>query len=327
MMNKWIDLTRGKQVEILEYYHALEDVDKKNVFQECARLRQSLWREKLGFKPVLYKGKLRGSRLDMPDIHDTLSNFLTETIGDLVRKELTSNSKGLIDKERLLTNLLSSQPLCFNLFGELTDDLELATNVLSDLTKGRISEVQEIKFEYSPGREDPKYTDDKTAFDVYVVYSTSTGQRGFAGIEVKYHENPNDENGEQGYYDNHKDRYECIADQMNCFRPEKLTYIRGKPIQQFWRDHLLVGAHKIENQFDDAFFAVLYPKDNEACEKAVRSYRECLSSGESFQVWKLECFVEQLRHYSSADWIENFKSRYLDFEVLNRLVKDDSQEE
>ncbi len=324
MINKWVDLTREKQVEILEYYHAHEEVDKKNVFQECARLRQSLWREKLGFKPVLYQGKLRGSRLAMPDTQDALSNFLTETIGDVVREELTSNSKGLINQERLLTNLLSSQALCFNLFGELKRDPDyLATTVFAELTDGRVKAVERIEFEYSPGRSDSKYTGDKSAFDVYVTYRSHNGKKGFVGIEMKYHENPYDQSKEQEHYNAHRGRYEEIARDMKCFLIEKLDIVRGKSIQQFWRDHLLAGAHRIAdaNYFDDAFFVCMYPDDNVDCKKAVAEYRECLVPNcTSFEDWTLEHFVKSLKRCSSADWIQSFSSRYLDFELLPTSV-------
>ena len=330
MTKQWDDLTRQEKDEILEDYDVLVPNDNKS-FQEKARLLQSVWREEQGMEGGSRDDRSPGSRLCMPNAETDLSNFLSENIREMVRRELKVNAerpralRGLYGEPRIYDNLLSSQALCFNLFGELTFAPDLATNVMNDMTSGRITKVDEIKFEYSPSREDPKYTDDKTAFDVYVVYSTSRGQKGFAGIEVKYHENPNRESGERNHYENHGKRYEELARITKYFLYDNLDGVRTKPIQQFWRDHLLVGAHKIENQFDDAFFAVLYPKDNEACEKAIHRYRKCLADCESFQVWNLECFVERLRHYSSADWIENFNSRYLDFEVLNSLALDDSQ--
>ena len=101
---------------------------------------------------------------------------------------------------------------------------------------------------------------------------------------------------------------------MNCFSAKNLDNVRRKSIQQFWRDHLLVGIHKRVDHFDDAFFAVLHPEGNEACVKAVSNYRNCLVHDcETFRVWTLEMFVECLRQYSSAGWIDNFYSRYLDF--------------
>lgn len=52
-----------------------------------------------------------------------------------------------------------------------------------------VSAVTSILFEHSPGRGDPAYTGDGSAFDVFLEYCTRSGQTGFLGVEVKYHEN------------------------------------------------------------------------------------------------------------------------------------------
>ena len=339
MSKKWSDLKRSEKDGILENYFALEAVDRNKDFQQRARLLQSLWRDEQRLKPALWRGKLRGNLLEMPEAKTDLSNYLTQNIRDMVRYELKTNWKrpmamrGLYAEPRIFNNLLSSQPLCFNLFGELTYDFNLATRAFSDLTDGRIAQVSEIRFEYSPGRENPKYTGDKSAFDVYVKYITAYGENGFVGIEVKYHENPNKveykkdrkdgitKPAEELYFTTHGVRYEGIATDMECFLEDDLDNIRKKPIQQFWRDHLLAGAHKRVDGFEDAFFAVLYPDGNTDCRKAVNDYRQCLDPNDrSFEVWTLDQFVECLRQHSSADWIRSFHYRYLDFTRLPTYV-------
>ena len=345
MNEDWNGLSRKEKNEILAHYDVLVTSDNKT-FQERARLLQAVWRENQSLERASDNESSPGCRLAMPNAEKYLTNFLTKNIQEVVRCELKENKKrpkqdqGFYAKPRIYNNLLSSQPLCFNLFGELKHaldlatkhDLDLATKVFGTLTDSRIERVEEIKFEYSPGREDPKYTGDKSAFDVYVLYKPRHGEKGFVGIEVKYHENPKKRTYkkdpssqkyilvEPEYYNNHGKRYDCIAHQMNCFQQTRLKDIQGQPIQQFWRDHLLVGAHQIVNQFDDAFFAIMYPKDNQVCEEAVFNYRDCLSNCESFRVWTMEDFVKCLRLYSSAGWIDNFYSRYLDFERLPTSV-------
>jgi hypothetical protein len=44
-----------------------------------------------------------------------------------------SDSRGTVEPFRLLCNMLSSQPLCFNAFAPLADDLDLATTVFRAL--------------------------------------------------------------------------------------------------------------------------------------------------------------------------------------------------
>ena len=118
--------------ELLQRYHAWEPKTDKRDFQWRLRLLQSLWREEKGFAAGEDKGKIRGARLAMPAAKKALSNFLTPSIRKIV------HSKDYDDK-RILANLLSSQPLCFNLFGELTLDLDLATRALADMSEGRIA--------------------------------------------------------------------------------------------------------------------------------------------------------------------------------------------
>jgi hypothetical protein len=80
--------------------------------------------------------------------------------------------------------------------------------VLRELFPSRIGEVTAVRFEHSPGRGDPRYTGDRSAFDVFVEHATPSGARGFVGIEVKYHE------GLTEAASSHKPRYDALADAM-----------------------------------------------------------------------------------------------------------------
>ena len=64
-------------------------------------------------------------------------------------------------------NLLSSQPLCFNIFGELKLNLNLATLLFKKIFPNIVDKITNIEFEYSPGRKKDKYLNDGTAFDVF----------------------------------------------------------------------------------------------------------------------------------------------------------------
>ena len=128
-------------------YSVLENVDK-SVFQRSARILQSMWRAEQGFEmgQVSNRDRARpiGSRLPMPWAQESLANYLTENIRGVVRSEVLDpvKSKGkLYGKPRIFNDLLSSQPLCFNLFGELTLDLPLATSVMKKLTEGKVEKV------------------------------------------------------------------------------------------------------------------------------------------------------------------------------------------
>ncbi len=251
----------------------------------------------------------------MPEAKHALSNYLTETIREVVRSEVLDPTKSagkLYGKPRIFNDLLSSQPLCFNLFGEMLRDLPLASKTFARLSNGRISKVTAIQFEHSPGRRDPAFTDDRSAFDVFVEYVPAAGGRGFAGIEVKYHEALGDPAAP------HRDRYSEIAQAMAAFNPSRMEDLKAKPLQQIWRDHLLAGsllAHKASG-YTDGFFVFLRPELNAACQSAVASYRKCLADETAFAEWTLEGVRDALRKSGAPGWVERFHSRYLAFDRL-----------
>lgn len=212
---------------------------------------------------------------------------------------------------RIFNHLLSSQPLCFNLFAELRGDLPLASRALARMTRGRLAQITAIEFEWSPGRGDHRYTRDRSAFDVYVTYRDVDGRAGFLGIEVKYHESL--ESTKQEY----RRRYSEVAAEMACFRSDALARLRQPgPLQQMWRDHLLVGADRIVDGFDAGAFVFLYPEANTACAAAAAEYRNCLRDRTSFHAWTIDALAACLMFNSDAPWIRQFYARYLD---LGRL--------
>ena len=250
----------------------------------------------------------------MPEAKETLANYLTGTIRTVVRREVDDpgRSRGKVySKPRIYNHLLSSQPLSFNLFGELSEDYELASRVLREMTRGRATKVTAIEFEWSPGRGDVRYTGDRSAFDVYVRYDGDAGRQGFFGFEVKYHENLEDR---RGYF---RPRYEEVATDMGCFRKEQLRTLREPgPLQQIWRDHLLVGSHRRVDGFNEACFVLVYPEVNAACASALELYKNCLVECDTFDAWTLEEFVDCLGRHTDAEWVREFQDRYLNLERL-----------
>jgi hypothetical protein len=301
--------------ELAQKLNVLESVDK-NKFQRKARILQSLWREEKGYPMGMYRSRPLGSSLEMPWARDTLANFFTDTIRDVVKAEVLSSrhdKQKLYGKPRIFNNLLSSQPLCFNLFGEPSRDLKLMSSVISALTNGRFTEVTNIEFEYSPGRSDNRYTGDRSAFDVFIRCKTQSKKSAFLGIEVKYHENLQDEARD------HRLRYDEIASEMNCFHNSCREKLKKKPLQQIWRDHLLAGITQIVDDYADGMFIVLYPSSNNYCANAVSEYQKCLTNDTVFTSWTLEQIIEMFGKFSNADWINQFYQRYLNFKKIETI--------
>jgi hypothetical protein len=305
--------------ELARSLHVFEPTDI-SAFQRRARVLQSMWRQEHGIDPGEHRGpagtRILGSRLPMPRAEQRLENFLTDAVREVVRAEVCdpdASAGKLYGKPRIFDDLLSSQPLCFNLFGELTRDLSLASKAVASLTGDRLTEVSGIEFEVSPGRGDPHYLDDRSAFDVFVRCRNAAGQPCFIGVEVKYHENL------IGTASGHKARYDEVADLMGCFREDR-SPLMAPPLQQVWRDHLLAGITRIQDGYGDGLFVTLYPKDNGHVSDALERYAAQLTDTGSFAGWTLEDFVGALRRFSDATWIGEFADRYLAFDKIDQQL-------
>jgi len=298
--------------ELRKKYHT--DYSDKSPFASKARLLQSIWREDKGLEFAKY-----GNLLNEEFAKKTGVNFLTKSIYKIVKKEVRNkNKKGkVIQEPRIWNNLLSSQPLAFNLFGELKLNRELATKVFKNLYPNKnIKKITKIKFEYSPGRKNKKYTGDSSAFDVFVKYRTKQDEKGFLGIEVKYAEDLSDKPS------SHKENYENISISSKIFEMSNLDKLKEKPIQQIWRDHLLALSLFITNDnYSIGDFIYLYPKDNINCEEGIIKYKQTFKEDVEcyFLPLTLEKLVETIKKYCDDNWIAEFENRYLKFDKIRNV--------
>jgi len=282
-------------------------------FSAYARLLQSKWREEKGFP--IDNDKNYGNYIDLAFAKETKANFLTENIRQLVSQEIANGKKkkALIAEPRIWYNLLSSQPLCFNLFGEFLfdNDFDLATRFFRRLFPEIVEKVTAIKFEYSPGRGNSGYTGDQSAFDVFIEY-TNKDKKGFIGIEVKYAESLKEETKDKAEK-NFRQRYVDLTNASNKFKLDSLELLKQPPLSQIWRDHLLAIA--TEKDYDECFFVFLFPSQNTQCQQGVDNYKTLLAFDNEVQTGfyprHLEEFINALTEISDADWIKELRKRYL----------------
>ena len=290
---------------------------KELAFQQALRLQQALWREAREFPEGRSKGGPQGAWLDLEWARGTRANLVSQSARECVREELDHKAQTgkCIDEKRLHQNLISSQPLAFNLFSPLKKDPDLASVVLSRVTSHDLR-VTRIEFEHSPGRGDPAFTGDYSASDVHIEYETPARKRGFFGIEVKFHENLTPE----APTDRYRRRYSEVAAAMGCFASESEAALRDPTLEQLWRDHLLVGSQLLHQPlgFDEGQFVLLYPTINKSCRDAEAAYREMLTDDSTFASWRLESFVDVLACETNAPWVYDIRGRYLDFTRVNQ---------
>jgi len=291
-------------------------VASDSAFQRRARLLQSLWREAQHYPFGAHNGKPLGSRLAMPGAEQQLWNYLTEPIREVVRKETRGRARDrnkVYQEPRIFDDLLSSQPLCFNLFGELVARRDLAGAVGRRLWPGRVEEVTRLEFEWSPGRGDPRYLANRSAFDVYLENTVPGGGRGFIGIEVKYHENLKVKAAR------HQVLYEELAARSGAFLPDRLDALLRPPCQQLWLDHLLALSMLQRDQWDAGLFVLLHPAANSACTAAWSTYVGCLGPESHAEARTLEEVVAAMAACSPEPWVEDLTARYLDFDRVAAL--------
>lgn len=174
---------------ILEDHHVW--VPGELPWQRRLRLLQTLWREEHGWPAAVVRSPQRsyllGSKLPAEEATAQGRNFTTPAAFERAKQEVAHNkSRSSIERKvlqtpRLFNDLLSSQPLCFNLFSELDRDRRLASRILGHLLPERVAAVRRVDFEWSPGRADPQYLENRSAFDVVVEHTTPGGGLGFIG--------------------------------------------------------------------------------------------------------------------------------------------------
>ncbi len=295
--------------------YQVQDVSDSR-FRACARLLQSMWREDQRLPVGNHRqpgdrDRCLGSRLDM-DSAMSGRNFLTSKIARLAKYETVYREAGaMIEEERLWHNLLSSQPLCFNLFGDMKLDLSMATRFWSRLFPEHMAEVKEIHFEHSPGRGDEAYIADHTAFDVLVAGINRQGLRSFVAIEVKYSESMNEPPATP------RPRYEEVSEASGLFKNPEHSALRSAPIQQLWREHMLCQTMLDNGLYKSGLFLVVHPAKNEDCSRAIASYREHLQEpgggSPAFAALTLEDCLQGLREIGQAQLADALFARYLDF--------------
>lgn len=288
-----------------------------NPWQRVARRLQSEWRERKGLPAGLHNGQPLGSRLRIEDGGPPrLAGYMTDAAKRQVQAavEDADCTGALLSRPRLWVDLLSSQPLCFNAFAAMAEDVDLGSKVFATLMPSEVSAVTRIRFEYSPGRSDTRYTGARSAFDVFVDATGPRG-RGFIGIEVKYHESMRVAAAKDRGYGN-------LARSTSAFRDDAIDWLVRPPHQQLLLDHLLaLRLQQVDAEdWDWGMFALLYPGENTACATVAASYASGLADPSTFRTITLEKFCRALTANSAESWVTELITRYLPGEVCGRGI-------
>jgi hypothetical protein len=302
-------------------HHVFVPADHR--FKAAASFLQALWREDRDLpigthldRANPHRVRRLGSRISLA-AGRTGANFMTPSIAAVAARALAYREPGAAyDIGRLRTNLLSSQPLAFNLFGPLTADSALATRFIAELFPGVLTSVTDILFEHSPGRGDQRFTPDRTAFDVVIRGTTPTGARALICIEMKY-----SEAGHEAAPPPHPRHTEIAHASTGLFIAPDDPTLTGPACQQLYRQHCLAAAMLTAGLADTATLAFIAPAHNQLAHAAAATYRRQLTDSAAgpipFVPLTLEHAFTALAAAGLPDHARALHRRYTDWWLLD----------
>jgi hypothetical protein len=255
------------------------------------------------------------------------ANFYGRAFAEVLAR--ADERKG-VDKARTLVNMLSSQAMCFNIFGNLrtSEGMVIASKALNTFLP-TLKEVKRIHLEYTPSN--AVFGDQSgrggVDCDVLIEYETTKGGGGLLSIETKFVEEEFSTCGfrkragkadtglaccPEGTY--HGQSFSgCLYvskkgyrywDQSLQLGALKSDLLRGDTpcpfgggLWQLWVNHTLVHAEARERQLQEAAFAVCAPRGNDALLKGgegITAFRNLLRDPASVLLIAMEDLVGAL---------------------------------
>ena len=289
-----------------------------NVFKAHARRRQSDFREKVlhvdfdDSNPRAQYGNL------LPKEEATQGLIFYKGYRDHIMK-VAEDRYGKINGTIRYSNLLRSEHIPLNIFAPMEKSIEKAVELFNDIILGGIARIEGIHIEHPRKYNPDKYLKDKTSFDTFISYKTTTGLRGGIGIEVKYTEEGYKIGVEEKKHMADSDHpYTTVTKACGYFLDPKPENFKSDHLRQIWRNHIL-GASMVQAGELDVFHCIhLYPKRNAHFDEfAIPRYIEHLTEKgkKSFIGLTYENLFLLMGKYftppQETDWIEYLKQRYL----------------
>jgi len=244
------------------------------------------------------------------------ANFLTPEIHAAANQRL-AGGVGLVEKYRLLHNMLSSQPMCFNLFAPMVTDLDLATRVFDALLPDDVEQVSLVTFEHAPVPPSD-YLDDKTAFDCYVEYVRQGGGRGLAGIETKLTEPFSPKRYDSPAYRRWVERPDSPWPETSWGSLAEVSH------NQLWRDHLLAIAmlRRDGSPYESGCLVLARHPMDVHCTTIAERYGQLLKKSDTtFMDCPIDRIVDAIEvnaDDSQKRWFVDFRRRYLDLSLSEK---------
>ncbi len=313
--------------DFIEKYGNQSESD--NAFTKKARSLQSLVRFEMKEKPGIGPMQNSHDSLGNPTYYGNMltngeksgKNFiLSATFQYALKRVENKTKKETIDAYRLFNNMLSSMPMCFNLFHPLmlmkNTHPESLNNMINKAFKRwniSIENVDEIKIEFVS-----ENYEDKSAMDAAIIFS-SNGKKYLMAIETKYVE-PLGSNKASNNEAKAK-----LAESLGIFTDSGIEYIK-QGCTQIYRNFLLTEFVRQEQGFKDSYSVILSPSENKTSDSEILELKSYLKPEFHYKLIKydLEDFLETIKEECPVGykpWLNDFYNRYLNFERVDQLFK------
>ncbi len=289
------------------------------------RVHQGWWRtnvlhEEAGLHPINTTQNVCNTILDGKNNE---KNFLTPNSMKAVKDTLSMRTKenvGMIEEDRLFNNLLSSQPLCFNFFGELYADHDFGLLVLKIFYKN-LTKLNNVFFEYAPIE---NYTNDRSAFDI--AFEVEEGdKKGLIGFECKYTDTfsfkPSKSKIFYGDKDNknHNAYFGIYNKSKPNFVGDYYTFVKSKDFNQLFRNQLIAEALIQNKKYDFVYTGLFCYQDDESATKTAENFKKMLSHPDSFQLITYKDFISKTQQleldWGKREWTMLLWARYCGIEL------------
>lgn len=311
-----------RKARLLQAYYRVHELKE----EECGigptkgsthKLKDAQGNETGEFRPSFYGNMLL-------DGESSGKNFFFKETFEYAQKRVKEKMpEETIDVYRLFNNMLSSMPMAFNLFHPLMMIREKNPEALNKMIKNAfpslpIREVAEIKIEFIPTPVQD-YTNDKSAMDAAIVFKDQYGDLYLISIETKY----TDSLGTNKAVDNVL-KYDTAC-RLGQFTEEGLAHIQSGCIQ-IYRNYLLTEKYRLVQKLKESYSIVLAPEEHPTTGREIESLKKNLKPAFQHKIEKesLENFVGNLEVHCPdefQDWLKEFRKRYLNFEVVDHLLK------
>ena len=288
--------------EQLEAAHCWEPDDEirgrpaMTEFRRRTRLHQALWRDAhghpIGSQPYAPRpgapARPVGSRLPLTYGRETGHNLLGPNAREAARARTSFvEPYQSFDHQRLWADLLSSEALAFNLFGDLAADHGLADRAIHTWWPDVPGRVSDVRFAHSPGRLNPAWLNSLRAFDAAFVLDREDGTKAIVAVGTRYHERAKSEIPKP----RNRQRNLEVADRSGAFKPDVAEALTQRSeLAVMWLEHLLLLSmlQHASGAWTWGRYVVVHPAGNLDVADAIARYRDLLTDHSTFDSMTLE---------------------------------------